>query len=153
MDPCPPSFELPYLALQRLPPQQKLAIMPGTLTPRSDSSSVYDSPFQHTAYHSDSRKDMSHSQIAWLAGLSTNFDAPVGEQKYLRKVRVKSCAQRLNRVLLTATSQTSIIATIGPKTNTVPMLVALAGAGMNIGELGVRQSPPGAVCSWRVGLS
>ncbi|WOO82084.1 Pyruvate kinase [Vanrija pseudolonga] len=54
----------------------------------------------------------SGSQIAWLASLSTSFDDFKPEQKFLRK--------------------TSIIATIGPKTNNVETLIQLADAGMNI---------------------
>ncbi|UOH80200.1 pyruvate kinase [Cryptococcus neoformans] len=52
------------------------------------------------------------SQLAWLSGLSTNFNEMSADQKFLRK--------------------TSIIATIGPKTNNVDTLVQLADAGMNI---------------------
>ncbi|WVR08704.1 pyruvate kinase [Kwoniella sp. DSM 27419] len=52
------------------------------------------------------------SQLAWLASLNTTFNEMTPEQKFLRK--------------------TSIIATIGPKTNNVDTLVQLADAGMNI---------------------
>ncbi|KAG7531442.1 hypothetical protein FFLO_04363 [Filobasidium floriforme] len=52
------------------------------------------------------------SQLEWLSTLSTTFDAMDENEKFLRK--------------------TSIIATIGPKTNTVEALKALAEAGMNI---------------------
>ncbi|BEI88990.1 uncharacterized protein CcaverHIS019_0203520 [Cutaneotrichosporon cavernicola] len=52
------------------------------------------------------------SQIAWLAGLNPHFDSPTGEHKFLRK--------------------TSIIGTIGPKTNSVEMITELADAGLNI---------------------
>ncbi|EIW70081.1 hypothetical protein TREMEDRAFT_38747 [Tremella mesenterica DSM 1558] len=52
------------------------------------------------------------SQLAWLSSLSTGFNDFSPEQKFLRK--------------------SSIIATIGPKTNNVDMLVALQNAGMNI---------------------
>ncbi|EJT52353.1 pyruvate kinase [Trichosporon asahii var. asahii CBS 2479] len=81
-------------------------------SPGSASSFVYNSAGQNLAHNFESRNPMSSSQISWLAGLSTSFDAPTDEQKYLRK--------------------TSIIATIGPKVNNVPTLVALADAGMNI---------------------
>lgn len=52
------------------------------------------------------------SQLEWLSALPTSFDAMAPEEKYLRK--------------------TSIIATIGPKTNSVEALSALRDAGMNI---------------------
>jgi pyruvate kinase len=52
------------------------------------------------------------SQIAWLAGLNPHFDSPTGDQKFLRK--------------------TSIIGTIGPKTNSVESITQLADAGLNI---------------------
>ncbi|WWD20791.1 pyruvate kinase [Kwoniella shandongensis] len=52
------------------------------------------------------------SQLAWLSSLSTSFNEMLPEQKFLRK--------------------TSIIATIGPKTNNVDTLVQLQDAGMNI---------------------
>ncbi|WWC72697.1 pyruvate kinase [Kwoniella pini CBS 10737] len=52
------------------------------------------------------------SQLAWQASFSTNFNEMTPEEKFFRK--------------------TSIIATIGPKTNNVDTLVALADAGMNI---------------------
>lgn len=53
------------------------------------------------------------SQLEWLATLQTSFNPMDDNEKYLRK--------------------TSIIATIGPKTNTVEMLQELRVAGMNIG--------------------
>ncbi|CAD6565311.1 MAG: Pyruvate kinase [Tremellales sp. Tagirdzhanova-0007] len=52
------------------------------------------------------------SQLAWLSSLQTGFNDFKPEQKFLRK--------------------TAIIATIGPKTNTVDMLEQLMHAGMNI---------------------
>ncbi|WVF67744.1 pyruvate kinase [Kwoniella sp. CBS 6097] len=52
------------------------------------------------------------SQLAWLSSLNTTFNEMTDEQRFLRK--------------------TSIIATIGPKTNNVETLVKLAEAGMNI---------------------
>lgn len=52
------------------------------------------------------------SQLEWLSTLSTSFNAMAPEDKFLRK--------------------TSIIATIGPKTNTVEKLSQLREAGMNI---------------------
>ncbi|ORX40929.1 pyruvate kinase [Kockovaella imperatae] len=51
-------------------------------------------------------------QLAWLSGLTTGFNDFSPEQKYLRK--------------------TSIIGTIGPKTNSVEMLEKLMHAGLNI---------------------
>lgn len=58
-------------------------------TPGSASSFVYNSAGQNLAHHLDSRNPMSSSQISWLAGLSTSFDAPTDEQKYLRKVSAR----------------------------------------------------------------
>ncbi|WVQ95306.1 pyruvate kinase [Kwoniella sp. CBS 9459] len=52
------------------------------------------------------------SQLAWLSSLNTTFNEMTDEQRFHRK--------------------TSIIATIGPKTNNVETLVKLAEAGMNI---------------------
>ncbi|KAL7420866.1 Pyruvate kinase [Cryptotrichosporon argae] len=52
------------------------------------------------------------SQLGWLASLSTSFDSMQDDQKYLRK--------------------TSIIATIGPKTNSVEAIGNLRAAGVNI---------------------
>ncbi|KAI5452164.1 Pyruvate kinase [Naganishia albida] len=52
------------------------------------------------------------SQLEWLSTLSTSFNAMSDEERFLRK--------------------TSIIATIGPKTNNVEMLTQLRDAGMNI---------------------
>ncbi|RSH81112.1 Pyruvate kinase [Apiotrichum porosum] len=87
---------------------------PQPLSPASTSSSMsaYVSRLDLT-YGSVGRNTMSAgSQTAWLAGLSTSFEAPTEEQKFLRK--------------------TSIIATIGPKSNSVDMMLKLADAGMNI---------------------
>lgn len=55
-------------------------------SPGSASSFVYNSAGQNLAHNFESRNPMSSSQISWLAGLSTSFDAPTDEQKYLRKV-------------------------------------------------------------------
>ncbi|KAI9637100.1 pyruvate kinase [Dioszegia hungarica] len=52
------------------------------------------------------------SQLAWLSSLKTSFNDFTDEQKFLRK--------------------TSIIGTIGPKTNSVDMLEQLMNAGLNI---------------------
>jgi len=52
------------------------------------------------------------SQLAWLSSLNTSFNDFTEDQKFLRK--------------------TSIIATIGPKTNNVDTLVQLMHAGVNI---------------------
>jgi pyruvate kinase len=70
------------------------------------------------------------SQLAWNTQLATGFNDFTPEQKYMRKV---SSVQQY--VVGTANNQSSIIATIGPKTNNVDMLVALQDAGMNIGKL------------------
>lgn len=77
-----------------LPPPRPAFPYPGIMsyapnsphTPGSASSFVYNSAGQNLAHHHDSRNPMSSSQISWLAGLSTSFDAPTDEQKYLRKV-------------------------------------------------------------------
>ncbi|KAK8850612.1 pyruvate kinase [Kwoniella newhampshirensis] len=69
----------------------------------------------HSAGFPSHSADMSgtpQSQLSWLSGLNTTFNEMLPEQKFLRK--------------------TSIIATIGPKTNNVDTLVALQDAGMNI---------------------
>lgn len=55
-------------------------------SPGSASSFVYNSAGPNFAYQFDSRNPMSSSQISWLASLSTSFDAPTDDQKYLRKV-------------------------------------------------------------------
>jgi hypothetical protein len=57
-------------------------------SPASTASSLPDrvSRLDLTANYYQNHNMASGSQIAWLAGLSTSFDPPTGEQKFLRKV-------------------------------------------------------------------
>ena len=76
------------------------------------------------------------SQLAWLASLNTSFNDFKPEQKFLRKVRLGRSIQLLRRKKTSGienSQQTSIIGTIGPKTNSVDMLKKLYDAGLNIG--------------------
>jgi pyruvate kinase len=76
------------------------------------------------------------SQLAWLASLKTGFNDFTDDQKFLRKVGPRRLPIRLPSPQLTLTlSQTSIIGTIGPKTNNVETLVKLMECGLNIGAL------------------
>lgn len=83
-----------------------------------------------------------NSQIAWLASLNPQYESPKGDDKYLRKVSTKPTQFRATSACQTVmpvcprsclTSQTSIIGTIGPKTNSVEMITKLTEAGLNIG--------------------
>ncbi|POY76430.1 putative Pyruvate kinase [Rhodotorula taiwanensis] len=71
------------------------------------------------------------SQLEWLQNLQIPPKAPEGlQQKSLRKVSALVSLQRRPRD--ETASSTSIIATIGPKTNSVEMLSQLRAAGVNV---------------------
>ena len=78
------------------------------------------------------------SQLAWLESLKTGFNDFKPEQKFLRKVSLPSPCVSGGQTA--DEQQTSIIGTIGPKTNSVDMLLQLMEAGLNIGERGQTQS-------------
>ncbi|WVQ63599.1 pyruvate kinase [Kwoniella botswanensis] len=103
----------PSRPLTPSPPKNQPARLPYNPNPISrEHRSSIGGPLNFNMTSSAFVSNTPTTQLAWQASLNTTFNEMTPEQKFFRK--------------------TSIIATIGPKTNNVDTLVKLADAGMNI---------------------